>query len=423
MIALESNSLETLSLELENKTTKELKEICKELELKAYSRKKKDEIIKLILKNSHLIFEEDEEDPYENSEEMKRNFANKYFEGKFNNLNLTWEFKGLKEISISGLNDVDKAYEIATLAIKFSEEIKQYCTNISNNGQLKPNTLLNYKCEILGKIEKKVKVYKNQETMKDYARFKELIDKGLKNYRSIKPKKNAENINLRQSNVLQIKCYEVIKWSIYIVKNLPNEKSKWREVSIALGTLTGRRLSSEILATAKFSESNRGEKWLHFVGQCKSHNSFNDHEGFDIPLIGINSNDAIEALAWLEMNGKRCLPKSYSFDDKKDAAKKSHNRYSRYLSEKTKDICNQLIKIEGNESWTLDNTDRRKTHLFRQIYAQIACELFFDKTEKKPQILTKILGHSDSKTSTKYASQAYDADVNIIDLEEIRELK
>jgi hypothetical protein len=134
-------------------------------------------------------------------------------------------------------------------------------------------------------------------------------------------------------------------------------------------------------------------------------------------------------MQWLEGHGKRCLPSDESDEAQAIAAKASHDRFSRYLSEKAKQICDKYITpLEGaklvspNESGKLK--DRRNCHLMRQIYGQLVIPLFHPSVggmrRKANQILTEIMGHSSRESSIKHAATAYDTDIFIVDVEEIK---
>ncbi len=55
-----------------------------------------------------------------------------------------------------------------------------------------------------------------------------------------------------------------------------------------------------------------------------------------------NNYYANAGLKWLEDNNKRVAPVDESYQARQAAAKKSHDRFSRYLSESAKEICNGL---------------------------------------------------------------------------------
>jgi hypothetical protein len=119
---------------------------------------------------------------------------------------------------------------------------------------------------------------------------------------------------------------------------------------------------------------------------------------------------------WLEAHGKRA-----------DTPKAAHDRFSRYLSEAAKRVCGYITSPAQDWSEYTDAKgkvrDRRKCHLFRQIYGQVVIPVFYPRVEgrgkKAKRILTEVMGHADRASSRNHAAEAYDADVFVMDTDEL----
>ncbi|BAZ70805.1 hypothetical protein NIES4106_56020 (plasmid) [Fischerella sp. NIES-4106] len=215
----------------------------------------------------------------------------------------------------------------------------------------------------------------------------------------------------------------MVQWAKNRLINLPEVPSLWHQVAVALMILTGRR-QSEIMSSAKFSPVG-SDSYVEFSGQLKRH----DEEtvgAYEIPVLANSAEAVIAGLQWLEDNNKRVAPTDESYQAQQAAAKKSHDRFSRYLSESAKVACNKYIVLGEGADWELPDEsgkkkDRRKCHLFRQIYGQVVYPVYFEKSGRKlNQVLTEVMGHSNRASSRRHAAEAYDADCFVTDIEEIK---
>jgi len=126
----------------------------------------------------------------------------------------------------------------------------------------------------------------------------------------------------------------------------------------------------------------------------------------------------VEAISWLEKHDKRSLPIERTPQCIQNAAKKSHNRCSRYIAEQM-DLLTPVVTITNNKSWTFTKDGKThnkfKGHLTRQVYAQVCEKLFSDSdNEKKQSFIARIL------LEGRDAAVAYDRDIEIKDIDDIR---
>ena len=128
----------------------------------------------------------------------------------------------------------------------------------------------------------------------------------------------------------------------------------------------------------------------------------------------------MEAIAWLEQQGKRTLPTERSVDALQLAAKKSHDRCSRYIAEAMEKLADKCV-ITNDKNWEVTEgnkiVNKFKGHLNRQIYAQICSALFNDSNERKKRAyISKIL------LENRDAALSYDRDVEVVDIAEIKDI-
>jgi len=113
----------------------------------------------------------------------------------------------------------------------------------------------------------------------------------------------------------------------------------------------------------------------------------------------------------------------------KNKAKKTHQRFSRYLNEDVKKVFSDNVSINNDGEIVLNYDDgykknRANCHLMRQIYSQIAYQIFYYNKQigkKKHFVLAEILGHESNEQNAKKASENYDSDFEIVDYDVIAE--
>jgi len=371
---------------------------------------------------------EEKASEYASSYEEMDALAKHFYLGEFNESSKRWEFMGLRECAILMENDPFLS-DFMVLVASVRPTLEQSVRDRSKSGELSVNTLSNVRAGLLKRIEKLVddeKQIPKELISKAYSRFYAGVMATFKTIQTQKASSSNIALNKRQNNAIDVKVSNLINWAKDTVTNLPDTPTQWREVAIAVMLLTGRR-QSEVMATAKF-EQTESDSHLMFSGQLKKHTD-ETMGAFEIPVLCHCASAVLSAMQWLETNGKRCLPQDESDESQAIAAKAAHDRFSRYLSEKAKQICDNYIQpVEGaslvspSESGKLK--DRRNCHLMRQIYGQLVIPIFHPSVggtrRKANQILTEIMGHSSRESSIKHAATAYDTDIFIVDVEEIK---
>lgn len=368
-----------------------------------------------------------EESPYQAYEEELDSIAKRYYEGQFSDAENEWQLVGLKEYHKRSLiNQMESLPLLLSLASQFRPELEQRIIERTGETEVKPTTLHNWRAQILKRIERLSDSDKAQfpEIGKTFKLFYDCVQATFKAVRRARVEKSNEQLNIRQNNAIDIKVSRLINWAVDRLVNLPEKPSEWREVAVALMVVTGRR-QSEIMSSAKFSLTD-SDCHLEFSGQLKKHKA--DVGGaYEIPVLGCCADAVINAITWLEGHGKRALPVDDSYESQQKAAKKAHDLYSRYLSQTAKDVCSRFIDTEAD--WNLADdkgktVDRRKCHLFRQIYGQSIIPVFYPHESgmgrKAKQILTEVMGHSDTASSRKHAAESYDSDVFVTDIEAVK---
>jgi hypothetical protein len=132
-------------------------------------------------------------------------------------------------------------------------------------------------------------------------------------------------------------------------------------------------------------------------------------------------------MRWLEANNKRIISDDYSRQGIHKAAKKAHDNFSKYLSQMAQKVCDSYIILDEGARWEyIDENgktrDRRKSHLFRQIYGQVVYPVFYANSNRElAQILIKVMGHSKTPSSRSFAFSNYDSDIEVRDIEAIKQ--
>lgn len=402
-------------LELMVKDAKEIKKIAKEIDITAtykneegkYTRKSKstliDEIIQLCSPSiTPTTIDKNEEYPDVELDQNKivgvihRKLSNEFCLMFTNNVAFSTEINAIAA-------ELKASIESALIARVGRQKFDDDGNQISGYSV---GYLLKWKSEILKKIESAINnefVNTNVDWKKHYSIFEKCVNASFSNLSAKKREFTNTNIRTRKSESLSIKVTNLIDWANDTLINLPESDSQWREVALSLMIATGRR-QSEIMCSASFDFHD--DNHVYFSGQLKRHND-EEVESFLIPTL-VNANAVIEGLNWLESRGKR-----------ESDPKKAHNRFSRYLSEKVKVICSKYIIVDDGD-WEYESAngklvDRKKTHIFRQIYAQVAFKKSGEKGTNKRHFLAGIMGHSDSPSSLNWSADNYDSDVMVID--------
>ena len=371
---------------------------------------------------------------YRKSEEKINNFAEKYYQ--------KIEKYAVKLATEKKAVIVSDLFE---MKVNFCQELKNHLTLVSKIGEINRNTQNNYLSRILGRISNLV--LENSESVPDdllKKAFNQLLEGVKTEFRQdsyLRTVTFQSHLDERQEKIGYVEVKELIKWSQQTLSHLPEKPVDWKLVAIALMVATGRR-ASEIMATAEFSITPSCDKnEILFVGQTKG--SDYDPTGYVIPVLA-KPEHVIEGLLWLDFFGKRIkLNYAEATPAKiKKATKKAHQNFNRYLNEFLKGLLPEKLKVNSKDFWTMVFSDgktksRATTHLLRQIYGQVAFQVFFHLPKKGVKVqsaLSQILGHQDvvtvidEKTGQKLtrkskAGEAYDADFELLDnIEELANL-
>lgn len=430
--------------ELEAKKVRELRHIAREYGITTVVREgkkfdvsyaRKNELVealasrivpieKVIETAKETIAVEAEREPQKDSEyqvieDEQDAIAKLFFEGEM--VDGKWQVVGLKEIFIRNVqaqNPLFAVNDFFALVGQFRPTIERHLRERTD--ELNPHTLLNWRSTILKKIEGMVEAVsvtdesQKQELQATYSRFYTAAMSAFTDVGKVKRLQGNAQLKRREDNAVEVNVAQLVEWAKDRVTNLPEKKTGWSEVAVAIMILTGRR-QSEVMATGRF-EPTDSDSYLEFSGQLKRHTD-EVVKPFEIPVLGNAATGVINGVKWLEAYGKR-----------EETPKAAHNRFSRYLSAAAKQACG-YITSPAKDWWEHEDVsgkirDRRKCHLFRQIYGQVVIPVFFNRVDgrgkKAKRILAEVMGHSDSPSSRDYAAEAYDADVFVIDAQKLR---
>jgi|GEM_PF-1258128 len=355
---------------------------------------------------------------YTQSEAEKLAIAKKIYYSKAQADDLT----GLQEYHLK-LCQQNKYFlpEFAILVARSRVIIETYANSVSPNGKAHPGSTIALKVAIVKYIKEFVDIDNerfppiNDRQLSDTSKdFDDALRGAFRDISSLKTKMYSAGNAEAEADVRAIRVCPFIDWGVATVSNLPNNSAKWREVAIAVMLLTGRR-QSEVMASGIFEYVD--DSHIVFEGQLKRHiEELVAPE--KIPVLGNCAAQVVEAIEWLEKYDKRSIPIERTAKAIQDAAKKSHNRCSRYIAEQM-DLLTPFVNITNGKTWTFTKdgktVNKFKGHLTRQIYAQVCEKLFSDSdNEKKQSFIARIL------LEGRDAAVAYDRDIEIKDIDVIR---
>lgn len=359
-----------------------------------------------------------QENEYTQSESEKLAIAKKIYYSKAQSDDLT----GLQEYHLK-LCQQNKYFlpEFAILVARSRVIIENYANSVSPNGKAHPGSTIALKVAIVKYIKEFVDIDNDRfppvndrqlsDTFKD---FDDALRGAFRDISSLKTRMYSAGNAEAEADVRAIQVCPFIDWAVATVSSLPSNSAKWREVAIAVMLLTGRR-QSEVMASGIFEYVD--DSHIIFEGQLKRHiEELVAPE--KIPVLGNAAREVVEAIAWLEKYDKRSIPAERTAKAIQDAAKKSHNRCSRYIAEQM-DLLTPFVTITNGKSWTFTKdgktVNKFKGHLTRQIYAQVCEKLFSDSdNEKKQSFIARIL------LEGRDAAVAYDRDIEIKDVDDIK---
>ncbi|MBP5976608.1 hypothetical protein HW132_28715 [Brasilonema sp. CT11] len=358
--------------------------------------------------------------PYKDSEAEKFAIAKKLYFSTEKNDDLT----GLREYQLN-LCRTGKYFlpEFGILVARARVIIESYADSKSLEGKAHPGTIQKHRVDIMKYLKELVIpevnnfIPVNDRTLLDtYNDFESAVQGAFKDIGATKYKMNQERSHKAEEDVRAIKVLPYLEWALEQVSHLPANSARWKEVAIAIMLLTGRR-QSEVLATGLFTYVD--ESTVVFEGQLKRHIAeLVDPE--KIPVLGKAAKQVVDAIAWLDQHQKRTLPTERSVEALQLAAKKSHDRCSRYIAESMEKLADKC-QITNGKDWEVKEGNKMvnkfKGHLNRQIYAQICSALFNDSNERKKRaFISRIL------LENRDAALSYDRDVEVLDISEVREL-
>lgn len=356
----------------------------------------------------------DNENDYTDSEVEKRFIAQLIYKSTEKNDDLV----GLREYRLR-LEKSGKYYlpEFVILVARTRGMIEAYADSRSPNGKASPGGLQAIRVEImkyfrqLCESEKdKFGVVNETALMDTCEEFEDAVRGAFKDISKIKYELYKEKRDIGEMEVRNVKVSKFVNWAKDTISNLPDNYAKWKEVCIAIMLLTGRR-QSEVMSSGIFTYVD--DSHVTFEGQLKRHTK-ETVPSQEIPVIGGMSQQIINAIKWLEEGGKRTLPIERNYEGLQNAAKKSHNRCSRYISEAMSKLENLVEFAENSKIKTWKDSKGKnvfKGHLTRQIYAQVCAELFKPDNQKKHSYIADIL------LENRDAAPSYDRDIEVIDIE------
>jgi hypothetical protein len=325
--------------------------------------------------------------------------------------------------------------------------IEQYSHGVALEGRASANVILKNRLDVMKFLQQLVEAEAHlfdpiaDLTLADvYTEFDDCLRKGMRDLSMEKFKTYKQSNNESREDVRPILALPFIEWAKDTLSAVNTfTPARWREVAVACMLLSGRR-QSEVMSSGKFTLIS--ENRVIFDGQLKKHS--NDIvPPIEIPILGNSALEFTNAINWLEANNKRSLPIERTPKGFQEAAKISHNKCSRYISEQMQ-LLTKYCPITNGKTWEgIENgksVNKFKGHLTRQIYAQVTSAMFnnpdnvkkiayiakilgesvdaaamYDRDVKKIAYIAKILGESVD------AAAMYDRDVEIKDLETIKE--
>jgi Telomere resolvase len=351
------------------------------------------------------------------------------------------EIVGIRNFAKSQIDKVQQNLpmfdaRLFTTVATFKNELTIMASDFSKTGEVNAGTLLNLRGFILKTLEKYVKAESNQfevvRTVADTEIKNNYLQESFEAFRfgviaSFSQVAREKRVNQgvrftdRSKSAPHAKVLPLIDWAVNRLKKLPIESKLWREVALAILIVTGRR-PAEVLATGVFKAINATD--LEFYGQLKKKGELNDETVYRIPAIGDTAQEVETAIKWLEMMNKRVLPKTRSLEDKQASAKKSHDRFSRYLSEIADSIMPSRLTLNDGATWELsEDRSRIKPYLARQIYLQILSKRADEKGKSMSinsvLVIAYLSGHYLSIDGKDSSAENYKADINIEDLDAI----
>lgn len=304
--------------------------------------------------------------------------------------------------------------ELHTIAVRMVRYLDNYVSNKTKD-TLAPTTKRQYRLI----IEKHMIRYAKERFSGDfyYGKLLENISyvfKGMcrvmvddasqekRNYKKKSAKKRASRAAIDPS--------KAIERAARVLRELDSgtKKTAWKDVSIALALVTGRRMA-EIHQTAEFDPV--GDGLVRFTGQCKTKGSsadyYRENPSYEIPVL-VPVEDVLKGLAWLEERGKRIA--------KDGDIRQVNRRYSKELGIEVKGWAEDGIRLvrASKSDAGIGAPEDITYHSLREIYALVCSEVMrSDEEEQAVSYVSSILGHG---TEDEVTPQAYQSKFTLADL-------
>lgn len=314
-------------------------------------------------------------------------------------------FKGIVASNLDLSNGETKPSIFADVA-GLSAALLNYLNGLEGqqtNGGIADSTKLRYKVDIMNALRDGIKAEQGsflKPALESAINILErALSQALKEQYQSRKHNYGQSLATRKQDKSEIDIRPFLTLSEQVLKNLGALKTRdWTLVSVAIAIATGRRMS-EIHGTDTAFERN-GDNLL-FTGQLKAKGAaasyYEENPSYEIPSL-VNPDLVIAGHQWLRENKKL----------EKDP-KKSHNRFSRYLSEQAKKLF-----FEAN----VDCDRKKQTYkALRAIYGQVAFAR--SGADDETAFLAEVLGHgrqdmaSGGKIADFMTPQSYNSDWKI----------
>ena len=163
------------------------------------------------------------------------------------------------------------------------------------------------------------------------------------------------------------------------------DSDKYQYIASALCFLTGRR-ATEIMKTAKFTNSKNSKNVMYFEGQLKTKEI---KKKYEIYVLGGAKNEC-----------KKALKKLRSMVDTK-------NLTNFQVSRKTETMINDAVNVFFSGFVGAKDIDKCSAHDLRAIYATYCADNFKEKHQATNSFLSQILGHEEDDVNTANSYRKY----------------
>jgi hypothetical protein len=356
------------------------------------------------------------------AEEIENSAAsfNKAFEGS--------EIPDIASITTKTFNDLEKAVRalwdnetqtwlptrgVETIAANLTNYLVSR-RNVKTGEPLSVFTVLNYKSAVLKAMEQRLSEMEVDPVNRPFYfptlqaiyqnDFRNFVNSQVSSLTKEKADKESVAIDKRQNDMKVVDLTEALNWANETLESINSVTPKlaWREVSIALALVTGRRMG-EIHATAEFEKT--GEYSLRFSGQLKTKGvakqAYELEPSYEIPTL-VKADLVLKGMEFLTRVGRVFKTGDIEADIK--LVNKRLNSAISELVNKDSSIIKPLLGLSPEVKLTY--------HSLRQLYNLAAVKAFKPSNVKSFVYSGFILGHSrqmsegkkDVSTTTRYES-------------------